>query len=78
MQQASVRLWSSGCSPSQRSTTWEPAASLTCSQISFAAAILSENDTFGKKRKERLDSVSAAVLLESYLAYRKHHPEEQP
>ena len=43
-----------------------------------AAAILSENDTFGKKRKERLDSVSAAVLLESYLAYRKHHPEEQP
>ena len=43
-----------------------------------AAAILSENETFGKKRKERLDSVSAAVLLESYLAYRKHHPEEQP
>ena len=41
-----------------------------------AAAILAGNDTFGKKRKERLDSVSAAVLLESYLAYRSHHPEE--
>ena len=41
-----------------------------------AAAILSENATFGKKRKERLDSVSAAVILESYLAYRKNHPEE--
>ena len=41
-----------------------------------AAAILAHNATFGKKRKERLDSVSAAVLLESYLAYRRHHPEE--
>ena len=41
-----------------------------------AAAILAGNDTFGKKRKERLDSVSAAVLLESYLSYRSHHPEE--
>lgn len=41
-----------------------------------AAAILADNATFGKKRKERLDSVSAAVLLESYLAYRRHHPEE--
>ena len=30
-----------------------------------AAAILADNATFGKKRKERLDSVSAAVLLES-------------
>ena len=41
-----------------------------------AAAILAGNDTFGKNRKERLDSVSSAVLLESYLAYRSHHPEE--
>lgn len=41
-----------------------------------AAAILSANDTFGAKRKERLDSVSAAVILENYLAWRKNHPEE--
>lgn len=41
-----------------------------------AAAILADNAAFGKKRKERLDSVSAAVLLESYLAYRRHHPED--
>ncbi|MDD4849611.1 MAG: Holliday junction resolvase RuvX [Gemmiger sp.] len=42
-----------------------------------AAAILSANDTFGAKRKARLDSVSAAVILESYLAFRKNHPEEE-
>ena len=41
-----------------------------------AAAQLSEVGTFGKKRKESLDSVSAAVILESFLAWRKHHPEE--
>ena len=39
-----------------------------------AAAILSETNTFGKKRKEILDSVSAAVILEAYLAWRKNHP----
>ncbi len=31
-----------------------------------AAAILADNDTFGAKRKERLDSVSAAVILEMF------------
>ncbi len=41
-----------------------------------AAAILSENNTYGKKRKEILDSVSAAVILEAYLAWRKNHPGE--
>lgn len=41
-----------------------------------AAAQLSEVGTFGKKRKKILDSVSAAVILESFLAWRKHHPEE--
>ena len=41
-----------------------------------AAAILSENDTFGLKRKEKLDSVSAAVILESYLDWRRLHPGE--
>lgn len=39
-----------------------------------AAAILAENDTFGQKRRQRLDSVSAAVLLESFLAWRQAHP----
>ena len=43
-----------------------------------AAAILSDNDVFGKKRKNRLDSVSAAVLLESHLAWRRQHPGETP
>ncbi|MBE5038527.1 Holliday junction resolvase RuvX [Subdoligranulum sp. DSM 109015] len=43
-----------------------------------AAAILSDNDVFGKKRKDRLDSVSAAVLLESHLAWRRQHPGENP
>ena len=32
--------------------------------------------TFGKKRKAVLDSVSATVILENYLAWRKHHPGE--
>jgi len=41
-----------------------------------AAAILSGNDTFGQKRKARLDSVSAAVILESFLQWRTHHPGE--
>ncbi len=43
-----------------------------------AAAILADNDTFGQKRKERLDSVSAAVILESFLNWRAHHPGEEP
>ena len=41
-----------------------------------AAAILADNDTFGQKRKEKLDSVSAAVILESFLNWRVHHPGE--
>lgn len=43
-----------------------------------AAAILSGNDVYGAKRKERLDSVSAAVILESYLDWRRLHPGEVP
>lgn len=42
-----------------------------------AAAILTENDVFGKKRKAILDSVSATVILEGYLAWRRNHPEEE-
>ena len=41
-----------------------------------AAAFLSQNGSFGKKRKAKLDAVSAAVILESFLAWRKNHPEE--
>ena len=37
-----------------------------------AANILSDNGTFGKKRKQVLDAVAATVILESYLAYRKN------
>lgn len=37
-----------------------------------AANILSENGTYGKKRKGILDAVAATVILESYMAYRKN------
>lgn len=39
----------------------------------IAANILSENGTYGKKRKQVLDAVAATVILESYLAYRKNN-----
>ncbi len=42
-----------------------------------AAGILSENGTFGKKRKEVLDAVAATVILESYMAYRKNTGKNQ-
>ena len=35
-----------------------------------------ESGTFGSRRKEILDSVSATVILEDYLAWRKEHPGE--
>lgn len=41
-----------------------------------AIGIMNENNKRGKKRKESLDAVAAAIILESYLAYRKNHPEE--
>ena len=41
-----------------------------------AADILDESGTFGSRRKEILDSVSATVILEDYLAWRKEHPGE--
>ena len=37
-----------------------------------AAAILSENERYGKKRKQVLDAVAATVILESYLAFRRN------
>ena len=39
-----------------------------------AADLLDESGTFGTKRKEILDSVSATVILDDYLAWRKEHP----
>lgn len=42
-----------------------------------AANILSENGTFGKKRKEVLDAVAATVILESYMAYRKNKQQRE-
>ncbi len=38
-----------------------------------AANILSENGTYGKKRKKIIDAVSATIILESYLEYRKNN-----
>lgn len=42
-----------------------------------AAAQLTEAGTFGKKRKQVLDAASAAVILDSFLAWRKNHPNGQ-
>ena len=39
-----------------------------------AADLLDESGTFGAKRKSILDSVSATVILDDYLAWRKEHP----
>lgn len=40
-----------------------------------AISIMNENNKRGKKRKEALDQAAAAIILESYLAWRKNHPE---
>ena len=41
-----------------------------------AAGYLNQTDTRGKKRKEVIDAVAAVIILDSYLQWRKHHPEE--
>lgn len=41
-----------------------------------AHQFLNESNVRGKKRKEVVDEVAATIILESYLAYRKNHPEE--
>lgn len=41
-----------------------------------AISIMNENNVRGKKRKETLDAAAAAIILESYLAYRRNHPDE--
>lgn len=40
-----------------------------------AEHLLSESGTFGKKRKEILDSVAATVILDSFLTHRRYNPE---
>ena len=40
-----------------------------------ALSILDETGTYGKKRKSVLDAVAATIILESYMEYRKNHPE---
>jgi putative Holliday junction resolvase len=42
-----------------------------CTTVS-AHAVLSMNDTRGKKRKEKVDAVAAVMILEDYLAFRKN------
>ena len=41
-----------------------------------AIGILNATDVRGKKRKDVVDAVAAVLILESYLAYRKNHPED--
>lgn len=43
-----------------------------------AIGYLNETNTRGKKRQEVIDAVAATIILESYLAYRKNHREEEP
>jgi len=37
-----------------------------------AIGIMNENNRRGRKRRETIDSVAAAVILEAYMAYRKN------
>lgn len=37
---------------------------------------LNETNVRGKKRKEVVDAVAAVIILESYLGFRKNHPDE--
>ena len=43
----------------------------------LAEKYLNENDIRGQKRKDMIDEVAATIRLESYLDYRKNHPEEK-
>ena len=42
-----------------------------------AAGYLSATNTRGKKRKEVIDAVAATIILESFLSWRRSHPEEE-
>lgn len=41
-----------------------------------ATQYLNATDVRGKKRKNTIDAVAATIILESYLAFRKNHPNE--
>ena len=41
-----------------------------------ALNMLSDNGTYGKKRKEVLDAVAATVILENYMQYRKNNKDK--
>jgi putative Holliday junction resolvase len=41
-----------------------------------AEALMSETGVYGKRRKRELDALAAAVILESYLAYRRNAARE--
>ena len=41
-----------------------------------AHGFLNQTNTRGKKRKAVIDAVAAVVILESYLGWRKNHPED--
>ena len=42
-----------------------------------AAGYLNATNTRGKKRKEVIDAVAATIILESFLSWRRSHPEEE-
>ena len=67
-----VRMWD------ERQSTCEAADILSERLLPKVrtADILDEVGTFGAHRKAILDSVSATVILEDYLAWRKEHPGE--
>ncbi|MEA5050517.1 MAG: Holliday junction resolvase RuvX [Oscillospiraceae bacterium] len=41
-----------------------------------AIMYMNETDTRGKKRKQTIDAAAAAIILESFLAWRANHPDE--
>lgn len=42
-----------------------------------AYTVLNASGTYGKKRKQSVDAVAAVMILESYMAFRKHNPPEK-
>ncbi|MBQ2823568.1 MAG: Holliday junction resolvase RuvX [Oscillospiraceae bacterium] len=46
-----------------------------CTTVS-AHNYLNETNVRGQKRKNVVDAVAAVIILESYLGYRKNHPDE--
>lgn len=43
-----------------------------------ANGILAQNEVRGKKRKETVDEVAAALILENFMAWRQNHPGSMP